>query len=77
MEETLKKNCDLKNQCKFYLKYNTRTSNVWRGLINIYCLGSTPYLCERRKHYYETGSQPNENLMPTGKQIPNSFLALP
>jgi len=73
----MKKGCELKNQCKFFLKYCNRSSNVWQGMINIYCLGDTSYLCERRKYYYETGSQPSENLMPTGKQVPHSFLRLP
>jgi len=73
----LKKSCELKQQCPFYLKYKARQSNVWQGIFNIFCRGATPYLCERRRYYYETGRHPSENLMPTGKLVPNAFLLLP
>ncbi len=73
----MKKTCELRSQCRFYLKFCGRSSNVWQGMIAIYCQGDTSYLCERRKYFYETGNQSSENLMPTGKLVPISFQTLP
>ena len=69
--------CEFLDECLFFLKYNNRESIAWKGLIRIYCKGGLPFLCERRRRFLDTGRQPGENTMPTGKLVSRGFSALP
>ncbi|BCR04990.1 hypothetical protein DESUT3_20590 [Desulfuromonas versatilis] len=71
------KDCELIDHCCFFNKFKNRQSIAWQGIFRIYCLGGLPFLCERRRFHFESGQQPSENIMPTGKLVSRGFAALP
>ena len=69
--------CEFLKGCEFYQKFNSRQSNVWRAIFNMYCAGHSKHLCEVYMKRKETGNFPAPDIMPTGRPVSFVYKQLP
>jgi hypothetical protein len=61
--------CELLDDCGFFRKYQPKEEMACRHFIQEYCRGTRMAECKRRKHFQQHGTQPSDDMMPTGKNI--------
>lgn len=65
--------CELLDKCGFFKKYEQSLDLACRGFIKSYCKGELMDECSRKKHRAEHGTPPDDNMMPSGQMMPQSY----
>jgi hypothetical protein len=62
--------CERLETCGFFRKYQKSHAGACRTLIETYCLKKeSSERCVRKKLFQETGSSPDDDVMPTGQTV--------
>ena len=65
--------CELLEQCGFFLKYRGTLNLACRGFIQTFCEGERMDECKRKEYRLKHGTPPDDDMMPTGQMIPDSY----
>ena len=62
--------CDRLKDCGFFKKYQDSYAGACKTLIETYCMDEEKSEeCARKKVFKETGSPPDDDMMPTGEFV--------
>lgn len=66
--------CELLENCGFFLRYQESQDMACRSFIKSYCRGEKMDVCGRKKYRTRHGAPPTDDMMPTGQLIPSHLL---
>jgi len=61
--------CELLDDCGFVKKYQPTEEMACRYFVQEYCRGTRMAECKRKEYFQQHGTQPSDEIMPTGKNI--------
>ena len=67
--------CELLGKCGFFKRYEQSLDLACRGFIKSYCKGEKMDECARKKYRTEHGEPPDDNMMPSGQMLPQTYQA--
>jgi hypothetical protein len=62
--------CNLLDDCGFIKKYQPTEDMACRWFIQEYCRGTRMAKCKRKEYFQQRGTQPSDDMMPSGKNAP-------
>ncbi len=65
--------CELLSVCGFFQKYENSLNMACKGFITTYCKGPQMDECKRKIYRQEHGVPPDDDMMPTGQQVPETY----